>query len=134
MCVGRMKSKLNRAGDLLLLTTAAVLSGAFVADAIGRAATVPRLWTAGGRLLLAGLFVGTLTWILKLNGARGGRFALAAALLIVGAARWLRGTAAVPPDPPLLAAEAIGLLLAWLAVRRRRREVAEEAKRRELAR
>ena len=133
MRVERMKSKLKRAGDLLLLTAAAILSGALAADAAGRLATVPRFWTAGGRLLLVGLFVGVLTWILKLKGAPGGRAALAAALLIVGAARWLRGTAAVPPDPPLLAAECIGVLLAWLAVRRRRREVTEEVKRRELS-
>lgn len=126
-----MNAKPARVGDLLLLAAAAVLSGGLAADVAGKFAEVARLWTAGGRLLAAGLTVGVAAWVIQLKGGRGGRTALAAALLLIGAARWLRGTAAVPPDPPLLAAECIGVLLAWLAVRRRRREAAKNAERRE---
>lgn len=129
-----MKSNLTRAGDVLLLPAAVLLSAALFADATGRLASVPRLWTTGGRLLVGGIGIGLLAWTFQMGGGRGGRVALAGALLLIAAARWLRGTAAVPPDPPLLAAECIGVLLVWFAVRRRRREVAKFAKKREITR
>lgn len=127
-----MSITMKRAGDILTLAATVLLSAGLVADVTGKLADVPRLWTAGGLLLGAGLIAGAAAWIFQLSGSRGGRTAFTSALLLILVARWLRGTAAVSPDPPLLAAECIGVLLAWLAVRRRRRDILAAARKREL--
>jgi len=122
-----MKTWVKRAGDVMLLIGAIVLSAAVIGDVVGKLARVPLLWIAGGHLLLAGLVTGTVAWIFRLMDNRGGRVAVLVALLLIGAARWLRGTSGVRPDSPLLAAECIAVLLMWLAVHRRPPEVVPSA-------
>ncbi|MEX0891529.1 MAG: hypothetical protein WEB88_05105 [Gemmatimonadota bacterium] len=50
-----------------------------------------------------------------MTGAPGTRCAplagLAAALILLALSRWIRGHPAVPPDPPVVAAEALALVL-----------------------
>lgn len=109
---------MSSARNVLLLLATVFLACGFVADVAGKLAGWPRLWTAGGHLLEGGLVAAGTAWILGGFNFRNGRWPLPAAVLVVAAARYLRGSAAVPPDPPLLVAECVSVLLVWLVARR----------------
>lgn len=106
----------------------AFLTGAFLADAVGRLLGSVELWTVGGYLSLAGIAAGIAAAVPGLvdyrytvppdgsarRRARKHGWVNGSALLLFALARWVRGDAAVAPDPPLLALEALGAaLLAW---------------------
>lgn len=99
----------------------ALLLGAAAADLLGAAMDAPMLWEAGARLALAGIAAGGLALLagLRREGRRWRRTAaLLAALGLFALAAWVRGSAAIPPDPGVLLVEAIAaallLVAAWL--------------------
>lgn len=110
---------------------AALLGAALAGDLTGLAFQRPALWIAAAHLALAGVVLGVAGAAARLalrlapraaaepfgSGRRG--FALAAALALFALARWVRGHPAVPPDPPVIGAEMIGVALLALAHGRR---------------
>lgn len=103
----------------------AFLWGAFAFDLAGLALGRPAWWTTGAHLAAAGVALGLLAAVSGAldylhtvpPGSTGKRRATKhaavnlAALALFALARWLRGDAAVPPDPALLGAEAIAVAL-----------------------
>jgi nitrite reductase/ring-hydroxylating ferredoxin subunit/uncharacterized membrane protein len=110
----------------------AFLIGGFLADLVGRIFGWQELWTVGGYLVVAGIFAGLLAAIPGIidyrytvppessgkKRARKHALVNVSALVIFALARWVRGDAAVAPDPPILVLEAIGagllLLGGWM--------------------
>jgi uncharacterized membrane protein len=103
---------------LLTGVPAVLLCAALTADLAGVALRRPALWSVAAHLALAGVVLGVLgaaAW-LRLSGRSGWRgLALALALALFALARWVRGHPAVPPDPPVIGAEVIGIALLALA-------------------
>jgi uncharacterized membrane protein/nitrite reductase/ring-hydroxylating ferredoxin subunit len=103
----------------------AFLVGAFVADLAGILLGEPRLWTVGAYLAVAGIATalvaavpGMIDWRYVLPAGSSGRkratrhgLLNVSAVVLFAAARWLRGDAAVAPDPPLVGLEGIGVVL-----------------------
>lgn len=110
----------------------AFLIGGFVADLGGRVLDWPELWTAGAYLVVAGIAAGLLAAVPGIidyrytvppessgkKRARKHALVNVSALVIFAVARWVRGDAAVAPDPPILVLEALGagllIFAGWL--------------------
>lgn len=99
-------------------------------DLGGRAFDIPLLWRWGGHLLVLGIVVSSAHWLVSIfvmKGKRRGIMLWFAALCCYALARWVRGSASVPPDPPLQALEIIGLILLIIALWRSRSERRESS-------
>lgn len=110
------------------LVSAGCLIAAPILDLVGRVSGWSGLWTAGSHVLSAGAVVGVVAVasgglahraLPKASAARR-RSARHAALTFVALAllmlaRWVRGHPGVPPDPPVVAAEAIAAGLVLIA-------------------
>jgi len=91
-------------------------------DAVGLGSGVAAFWNTASGLHLAAAVVTSMTLVLALMrwlaraavGAPGGPRAplagLAMALVLLAVSRWIRGHPAVPPDLPVVAAEALALV------------------------
>ncbi|MEX2283020.1 MAG: hypothetical protein WEE89_11105 [Gemmatimonadota bacterium] len=95
--------------------------GLFVAaltlDLTGRAAGIPPLWIVGAHAAELGILAWLPGWWI---GPRVARLAWYVTLVAFFLARFLRGTAGVPPDPPLIMLEVLGVGLAlrcWFKAR-----------------
>jgi len=107
---------------LLVLAPAVLLDAAFSLDLLGRLFDAEGPWTLGAHAAAAGVAAGVLAGLpAGTLGARAGpgrrvRFAAlyGAGLALFALARWVRGDAAIPPEPVLVAVEGIAdaLLLA----------------------
>ncbi|HEV2146312.1 MAG TPA: hypothetical protein VGR37_02755 [Longimicrobiaceae bacterium] len=105
----------------LVLLPALLLDTAFALDLVGRLLDAGGLWTAGGRVGTAGVVAGLVAGLpAGLTGARrrGGRTAAFALPYLAGVAlfalaRWVRGDAAIPPEPVLVGAEGMATLLVY---------------------
>jgi len=107
----------------LLFCTAALLVVVSLADLVGVALRVSWLTRAGAHLGTAGILLGAIClvpWAARKSTRRRGWLLWTAALMCFSLARWVRGSAGVPPDAPLIAAEIIGAVLAVAAVWRGR--------------
>ena len=83
--------------------------------AVALALDLARQFHWGGRLAVLAIALGAACVIAL--GKRGRVFWIIAVLLLA-LARWLRGSAGVPPDPPLLVMQLIAvLLMLWRVVR-----------------
>lgn len=112
----------------LTAAAAACLAVAVVMDGGGLAGGQVQLWTVGAWLHLAAavlaptaLVVGAARLVLPARGGAPRRLvaplaALAVAGSLLALGRWIRGHPAVPPDPPILAAEIAALLVLLLAL------------------
>ncbi len=104
---------------VLVLGPAVLLDIAFSLDLLGRLFGAEGLWTLGAHIAVAGVAAGVLAGlpagILGARVARGRpvRFAVLylAGLALFALARWVRGDAAIPPEPVLVAAEAVADVL-----------------------
>jgi len=105
-------NKAIRLGAALLLWLVVGLDG------LGLALHFEALWRGAGRLAWLALTVAVIGGLLQRKVGGGGLRALSLLLgmLLFALARWLRGSAGVPPDPPLLAAAVIGAALYTLAL------------------
>jgi hypothetical protein len=109
----------------LVLGPAVLLDTAFSLDLLGRLFGAGWMWAAGAHLAVAGVAAGLVLGLpAGVLGARAGRgrpvrFALhyLAGLALFALARWVRGDAAIPPEPVLVAAagiaDALVLAGAW---------------------
>jgi hypothetical protein len=100
--------------ELLRLAATTVLALGATLDSVGRIARSTVIWRAGGHVFIAGLLLAALAAILLFaRKPRRGLTPLLIGLLIGSLARWLRGSAGVPPDRALLVGEwiCVGLLL-----------------------
>ncbi len=105
---------------ILVLVPAALLDTAFGLDLAGRWLHLEGLWTAGARVAVVGIAAGLLVGVpvgiagARAGGRRAGRFAALtlAGLALFALARWVRGDEAIPPEPVLVAAEGIAVVLA----------------------
>lgn len=107
---------------VLVLVPAVLLDTAFSLDLLGRLFGAEGLWTLGAHVAVAGVAAGLVAGLpAGVMGARAGRgravrFAVLylAGLALFALARWVRGDAAIPPEPVLVTAEAVAdvLLLA----------------------
>ena len=113
------------------LGPAVLLAAGTGADAVGSAAGQPILWVAAAYLLtagiLAGLAAGGMLLFRRLDPAVRSNppshrttwplvgYALGIALFAL--ARWVRGEAEIPPDPPILAAEVVASVAVIAAAR-----------------
>ncbi|HEX8276967.1 MAG TPA: hypothetical protein VF615_30275 [Longimicrobiaceae bacterium] len=103
----------------LVLGPAVVLDAAFGLDLLGRGFGAEWMWATGAHLAVAGVAAGLVLGLLAgVVGARAGRgrpvrFALlyGLGLALFALARWVRGDAAIPPEPVLVAAEGIADVL-----------------------
>lgn len=103
----------------LVLGPAVLLDIAFSLDLLGRLFGAEGLWTLGAHVSVAGVAAGLLAGLpAGVTGARagGGRPVRFAVLYLVGLAlfalaRWVRGDAAIPPEPVLVTAEGIADVL-----------------------
>jgi|GEM_PF-4741184 len=104
----------------LVLVPAALLDTAFALDLAGRWLHLEGLWTAGARVAVVGIAAGLLLGLpagvagARAGGRRTGRYAALtlAGLALFALARWVRGDEAIPPEPVLVAAEGIAVVLA----------------------
>ena len=99
---------------LSLFVTASTL------DLVGRLAARSLIWTLGAHAASTAIGLATLAWAARWwAGVRPGRWLWLFAILAFGVARFLRGSAGVSPDPPLIGLEVIGVLAglgsAWRA-------------------
>lgn len=100
-----------------------ILAAATATDLLGARADLPALWAAGAHLVAAGVVVGTLataSLVASLRRGSKGRALRGAglaglALALFALTRWVRGDAAIPPDPAILLAEPLALGLLGLA-------------------
>ncbi len=102
----------------------AFMAGAFVFDVAGAFTGSPALWTTGAHLALAGVVTGVIAAIPGVvdliytvpPNSSGKKRALRhmasmlSAMALFALARWLRGSAANPPDAVVLGMEALGAL------------------------
>jgi uncharacterized membrane protein len=118
-----------RGGSAIALLAFAVLAAAALVDVTGTLGVLSGGWPRiSHALTVAGLAAGLIAVLLRvLTGRRGARRARRATTLelialgvLLGAWR-LRGHPAIPPDPPLLGAALIALLLLAVAAAWRRR-------------
>lgn len=110
--------------DRMLLATAAVFVLAFLLDAAGRVLRQSAVWRVGGYLWLVALGLGAVVCLMMVFKPRPGRrrrgvILVLSAVALAALVRWVRGSAGVPADPPLLAAEFVSAALLVLATRRR---------------
>ena len=106
-------------GVALVLGPAVVLDTAFSLDLLGRLFGAEWMWVAGAHLAVAGVAAGLALGLpAGVLGARTGRgrpvrFAALylAGLALFALARWVRGDAAIPPEPVLVAAAGIADVL-----------------------
>jgi hypothetical protein len=97
------------------LLASAMLAGSALLDLMGRILGQSRFWIAGGWILPIGVLAAVVGFAAScLQRPRRGALLLLTAALLAGLARWLRGSAAVPPDPPLVAAELLSVVFALL--------------------
>ena len=104
---------------VLVLGPAVLLDTAFSLDLLGRLFGAEGLWTLGAHVAVSGVAAGLLAGLpAGITGARAGsgrpvRFAVLylAGLALFALARWVRGDAAIPPEPVLVAAEAVADML-----------------------
>lgn len=113
------------------LGAAALLWLAVGLDCVGVALHAEAVWRLGGLLAWAALFAAVLAIPLSTRTHAGCLRVVIAGIGIAFFAlgRWLRGSAGVPPDAPLLAAAIIGAALftvAWLFPRAPRRSPGSE--------
>jgi hypothetical protein len=109
----------------MCLAAAATFFLAFVLDAAGRLLHREALWRLGGHLWMVALLVGSVAWLTLIlerreGGRRHGVVLVLGAVAVAALARWVRGSAGVPPDPPVEAAEAISavlILAGWFRAR-----------------
>jgi hypothetical protein len=105
---------------LVVLAPIVLLDTAFSLDLLGRLFDAAGPWTLGAHAAAAGVAAGVLAGLPAgtLGAGRGRRLRFAglyaAGLALFALARWVRGDAAIPPEPVLLAVEAVAdaLLLA----------------------
>jgi hypothetical protein len=106
------------------LLASAVLAFAALLDLVGRILGQGWFWIAGGWVLPVGVIAAAAAGLVCLTGRpRRGTLLLLTAAFLAGLARWLRGSAAVPPDPPLIAAEILAVLFALLGYWRTRERI-----------
>jgi hypothetical protein len=107
----------RRFPESLRLAATTVLAFGVVLDSVGRLSRNAFIWRVGGHVLGAGILLAAITAIVLIaRKPRRGVIPFLIVLLIGALARWLRGSAGVPPDNVLLAAEwiCVGiLLLSW---------------------
>lgn len=104
---------------VLVLGPAVLLDIAFSLDLLGRLFGAEGLWTLGAHVAVAGVAGGVLAGLPAgiagawAGGGRPVRFAVLylAGLALFALARWVRGDAAIPPEPVLVAAEAVADVL-----------------------
>lgn len=104
---------------VLVLAPAVLLDTAFSLDLLGRLLDAEGLWTLGAHAAVAGVAAGLLAGLpAGTLGARGGRgrpvrFAglYGTGLALFALARWVRGDAAIPPEPVLVAVEGMADVL-----------------------
>ncbi len=104
---------------VLVLGPAVLLDTAFSLDLLGRLFGAEGLWTLGAHAAVAGVAAGLLGGVpAGVAGARAGRgrplrFAAfyLAGLALFALARWVRGDAAIPPEPVLVAVELVADVL-----------------------
>ena len=107
---------------LLVLAPIVLLDTAFSLDLLGRLFDAEGPWTLGAHAAVAGVAAGVLAGLpagtLGTRAGRGRRLRFAglyaAGLALFALARWVRGDAAIPPEPVLVVVEAVAdvLLLA----------------------
>jgi hypothetical protein len=89
-----------------------LLIAALLLDVTGRVLDSLTLWTAGAHITEIGVSLGVAVACLTLiEGVRRGQLLWLSGLTMFTLARILRGSAAVPPDAPLLVASALGCAL-----------------------
>jgi len=130
-----MTLRTGRASSLLHAATLTGLGAAYGLDLTGVLLAVPGVWTAGGVLGWPAVAAGVLATLLTSydylsdpprGSMRGPPRLWHLLLAVLGVAlyalsRWVRGTAAVPPDPVLLWSQGIAVALwAWSFLARRR--------------
>ncbi len=115
---------------ILRAVVTVLLMGAFALDVAGRFLSQSALWTLGARANALGVVCGLVVWCTAWFGpVRSGQISWLCALAAFALARFLRGSAGVPPDPPLLVLTAIGsLLLAFSWWRRRRASLRQQSR------
>ncbi|MDQ3389389.1 MAG: hypothetical protein M3483_07800 [Gemmatimonadota bacterium] len=109
----------DRVHRALRILTATVLAAALTFDLLGIALEREGMWTAGHSLLTAGIAlalfaVGLRGLLASQRYAPGWRRTVLLPLLpisLLALARWVRGAPEVAPDPPVLLAEALGVIL-----------------------
>ena len=104
----------RRFPEWLRLAATTVLAFGVALDSVGRLSRNAFIWRVGGHVFSAGILLAAITAIVLIaRKPRHGAFLFLIVLLIGALARWLRGSAGVPPDNVLLAAEwtCVGLLL-----------------------
>lgn len=122
---GRGGALRERLGSGALALALSLLAAATGADLLGSLTGLRALWIAGADLGTLGVVAGAfavglrLPALLRASRGRAARFAALAlpGLALFAVARWVRGDAAIPPDPAVLLAEPVALLLLWLARR-----------------
>ena len=103
----------------LVIPCAAVLL-ALIIDAAGLLLDAAALHRAGAQLAQLAIALGALAWIARMMSptTRRGLVLWLIGLLMLALARWVRGSAAVPPDAPLVGLQVLGCaLLLWGARR-----------------
>ena len=96
------------------VVTVVLLFAAFMLDALGRVFERPFLWEGGAHLMSAGVGLGLLVWIAAWFVSSRGQVSALLSLVCCALARFLRGSAGVPPDTPLVVLAGLGaLLMAW---------------------
>ena len=111
------------------VVTVALLCAAFALDALGRLLERPALWVGGAHLISAGVVLGLLVWSAAWFVSARGQISALLSLLCGALARFLRGSAGVPPDTPLVALAGLGaLLMAWSWWRWRRATLPQQSR------
>jgi hypothetical protein len=87
----------------------ALFIAALALDLSGRVAGIRLLWIIGAHAVELGILVWLPGWWI---GPRVARLSWYATLIVFFLARFLRGTAGVPPDPPLIMLDVLGVGLA----------------------
>src|SRR5688572_15542735 len=103
----------------LVFFAAALLTAAALADLVGVVLRASWLTRAGAQVCVVGIVLGSIClvwWLALRNTTRRGWMLWTFALVCFGLARWVRGSAGVPPDAPLVGVEVIGVVLALVAV------------------
>ncbi|MGH7467121.1 MAG: hypothetical protein ACRENP_03960 [Longimicrobiales bacterium] len=108
----RQHTLLYRAQHGLRNVALALLVLAFTLDLGGRLTGRVWLWMAGGYCSSAGIALGLVAWALAWFQRRhGGQLLWLFGLMLFALARFLRGSAGVPPDSPLVVLNGMGCFL-----------------------